>query len=512
MKNKILLIESPFYRLHKNSYSLDRIPFGLAYLAGSILENTNWDVKVYNADFIPSINRKKVSFLAGRGFNSYVKNLNNLNFGIWNEIRKVIMDFKPNVIGISVKSATYISSVNISKIAKQIDANIKIIFGGPYPTSAKKDLFINPNLDISVIGEGENTIAELLYSIKADLPLNNINGLIFRQNNELVSTPPREFMKDLNVLPYPHEIAKRVLHDYKKYPKSAFKYIFASRGCPFNCNFCASKDMWTRKARLRSVENIVNEIKGITKLGIKNLHFDDDTFGISKKNILNLCNSIKTEVPDIKWSCEIRADIIDDDIVIAMKEAGCELIQIGFESGNDKILEYMSKGVTVSQILNACRIVKKHSIELQTFFLVGYPYETEETLKDSIKMMKKSKSDKIIYSIFTPYPYTYLYEFCKEKGLVKEKFDPTLFNHQSPLNCFSMYIPPKRFRVLAKRIERMVDRRNLILRMKRILTLKGFQRFNELTNETMIKIKNQKESNCSSKIIVDPIEITELSK
>ncbi|MCB0753670.1 MAG: radical SAM protein, partial [Ignavibacteriae bacterium] len=438
------------------SYSLDRIPFGLAYLAGSIVENTNWEVKVYNSDFIPAFNRKKISFLASTGYDNYVKNLNDLNSPIWNEIRNLINEFKPKIIGVSVKSATYISSLNIAKIAKEVNSNIRIVFGGPYPTTAKKDILKNEFVDVSVIGEGEITIVELLKAIETGTSLINVNGIIFKENDEIISTSNRQFMNDLNKLSFPIEIAKKVLHDYELYPKSAFKYLFTSRGCPFSCNFCGSKEIWTRSVRFRSVENIIEEIKIIRSLGIKNLHFDDDTFGIFKKNILNICKKIKNEVPDVKWSCEIRADIIDDEIVLAMKESGCEMIQIGFESGNDEILSHMGKGVTVSKILNACRIVKKYGIELQTFFLVGYPYETEETLKDSIEMMKKSKSDKIIYSIFTPYPYTQLFDFCKEKGLVKEDFDSTLFNHQSPLNCFSMYIPPLRFRVLAKRIERMV--------------------------------------------------------
>ena len=493
MENKILLIEPPFYRLHKNSYSLDRIPFGLAYLAGAILENTNWNVKVYNADFIPSINRKKISFLAGKGFNNYVKNLNDLSGNIWNEVKNVIKEYQPDVIGVSVKSATYISSQNIAKIAKEVNPNIKIIFGGPHPTIAKKEIFNNPLIDFSVIAEGEVTIVELLEAIQKEKLPKDVKGIIFRHNNEIIETPFREYINNLDTLPYPHEIAKRTLHDYNKYPVNSFKYVFASRGCPYNCHFCASKEIWSRTVRFRSVENVVNEIKGIRALGIKRLHFDDDTFGVNKKYIKALCKKIESEIPDIKWSCEIRADLIDDEIVLAMKKAGCETIQIGFESGNDKLLSLMGKDLTVNKILTACKIIKKQKVELQTFFLVGYPYETEDTLKDTVKMMKKSKSDKILYSVFTPYPHTALYSFCESKGLIKENFDPTLYNHQSPLNCFSMYIPPEKFRILANRIERMVDRRNLLNRIKMIFLLKGFPRLSEVILEKINKIKPNKQ-------------------
>lgn len=497
MKNRILLIEPPFYRLHNNSYSLDRFPFALAYLSGAILQNTNWDVKAYNADFIPSYQRKKIGYLTGKGFNNYIKNLNNTSTPIWEEIKNVILDYKPNVIGLSVKSTSYISALNVSSIAKGIDKNIKIIFGGPYPTMAKKNILKNSLIDIAVIGEGELTIVELLNSIEQNQPFNLIKGVIFRSNENIIKTPQREFIENLSMLPFPHEIAKKVLHDYEKYPSVSFKNIFASRGCPYGCNFCASKEIWTRKVRYRSVENVVSEIEGIMKLGVKRIHFDDDTFGISKNYIKSLCNEIKRKCPTLKWSCEIRADIINDETVSIMKKAGCETIQMGFESGNDRILRLMGKNLTVDKLLKACQIIRNHKIELQTFFLVGYPYETEETLMDTKKMMGKSKSDKIIYSIFTPYPYTAIYEFCKEKGLIPENFDATIFNHQSPLNSFSMFIPQNRFRFLARKIEIYVDRRNLMNRIKSILLLKGFPRMNELINEYASKLRLKKSKDIS---------------
>ncbi len=476
MKNKILLIEPPFYRLHKNTYSLDRIPFGLAYLAGSILENTCWDVKVYNADFIPSNARKKISYFTGKGFKNYSLRLNDRNAGIWSEIREVIKEYNPSVVGISVKTPTLASALNVAKIAKEFNDSVKIIFGGPHPTMAKKDLFNNSLVDFSVIGEGEVTIVELLDAIRENKPLVDIKGIIFRKNGKVIENPPRGYISDLDSMPFPHKVAEKVLHDYEKYPLSSFKYVFASRGCPYNCNFCASKEVWTRKVRYRSVNNVIEEIKSIRELGIKRLHFDDDIFGVSKKYLLNLCSKIADEVPDIKWICETRADLIDDEVAFAMKKAGCETIQIGVESGNDRILSLMGKNLKVEEILKASKIIKKHKIELRTFFLVGYPFETEETLKDTVRLMKKCNSDRILYNIFTPYPYTGLYEFCKTKGLINDDYDPAVYHHQSPANSFTLYIPPERFRVLSNRIEKMIDRRNFVKRIKMLMTANGFSK------------------------------------
>ncbi len=510
MKNKILLIEPPFYRLHKDTYSLDRIPFGLAYLAGSILKNTAWDVKVYNADFIPSNERKKISYFTGKGFNNYYAKLNDRKSEIWNEIKEVIKEYEPTVIGVSVKSPTFISSLNVAKIAKEYNKDIKIIFGGPHPTMAKKDLLKNPLIDFSVLGEGEITIVELLKAIQDKKTPENVNGIIFRQNGEIIITQPREYIKDLDSLPFPHKVAKKVLHNFDKYPLSSFKYIFSSRGCPYNCHFCASKEVWTRAVRYRSVENVVEEIKSVRSLGVKRFHFDDDIFGVSKKYLLNLCEKITLKVPDIKWICETRADLIDDEVAAAMKRAGCETIQIGVESGNDKMLSLMGKNLKVEEILNASKIIRKHKIELRTFFLVGYPYETEETLKDTVNLMKKCKSDRILYNIFTPYPYTALYDFCKSKGLINDDYDPTIYNHQSPLNSFSLYIPPERFRVLSNRIERMIDRRNFVKRIRMIMTINGFSK---LIQKLLIKTKINKVGKKSGDIytVDEKTEFGELS-
>jgi radical SAM superfamily enzyme YgiQ (UPF0313 family) len=486
-KNRILLIEPPFFRLYKNSYSLNRIPFGLAYLAGSIIEKTNWDVKVYNADFVPSINRIKVSYLANKGFKKYLKNLNDLTIPIWKQVQHTIEEFNPDIVGISVKSPTFISARNVASIAKEFNKDIKVIMGGPYPTMAGESILDDPNIDISVVGEGEITITEILYAIETGCNLDNILGIIFRRENKIIRNKKRGFINDLDQLEFPHIIAKKVLIDYEQYPLNAFKNLFTIRGCPYDCEFCASKEIWTKKVRFRSAENVRQEIEGLMKLGINRIHFDDDTFGINKKYIFELCTQIITYCYGIKWSCEIRVDLIDDAIVALMKKAGCEIIQMGIESGSNEILSRTKKNITVEDALIACKIIKKYDIELQTFFLVGLPYETENTLKLTVNIMKKCKPDKIIYSIFTPYPYTQLFNYCKENGLIDQNYDPTLFNHQSPKNCFSLFIEPKRFRKLAGRIERKVDRHNLYSMIKSLFHLKGFIRVQSVILASILK-------------------------
>jgi anaerobic magnesium-protoporphyrin IX monomethyl ester cyclase len=487
-ERKILLIEPPFYRLFKNTYSLNRYPLSLGYLAGAIREETNWNVLVYNADFYPNSEEMKIGFLTGIGFETYLKNLEQKSGQVWKEIKLTLEEYKPTVVGISVKSQNFTSALIVAELVKAINRQTIVIVGGPHPSMVGTNLLLNnPNIDISVICEGENTITELLNAIEAEKELDNIQGIIYRKEGGIFETAPREFIKNLDSLSFPHEYASEVLKDYNQYSKSAFQNIFAIRGCPYNCSFCGSRNIWTRKVRFRSVGNVIKEIKGLQKLGLKNVHFDDDTFGINKKYITDLCNAIILECKGLRWSCEINVKLVDEQTISNMKSAGCSAIQIGIESGNNEILAAIRKDITIEEALAACEIIKKHGIELQAFFIVGFPQETEDTLKETVAAMKKTKCDNICYSIFTPYPGTEAFEYCREKGLIGDDYNVSLYNHQSPANTFSMNIAPERFRILVSEIEKMVDRKNYLNRIKKIFSFNTFTRIKEQGMSRSIK-------------------------
>lgn len=478
--HRILLIEPPFYRLFKNTYSLCRYPLSLGYLAGTIRKETDWDVMVYNADFFYPPETIKVSYLASAGFDNYLNNLKDLSKKIWQEVKSTILEYKPTVVGITAKSQNFASCCLVAKFTKEVDEQIMVVVGGPHPSMVGPDVLNCANIDVAVKGEGENTIVELLNAIESRLMFDGIKGICYRENGQIVENPPRELIKDLDSLCFPHQSAPEVLKDYNQYPLRAFSCIFAIRGCPFNCFFCGSRKVWTRKVRFRSVENVIKEIKSLQKMGLKAVHFDDDTFGVSKKYITDLCNAIITHCPGLKWSCEIHVKLVSEQIISLMKTAGCHTVQVGVESGNNEILKAMRKNITIEEALSACEIIEKHGIMLEVFFIVGFPQETEETLNDTVKAIRKSKRGGIAYSIFTPYPGTESFEFCKENGLIDDNYDVSLYNHQSPRNCFCLNISPERFRTLASKLEKMVDRRNWLNRIKRIFSLETFRKIQDI--------------------------------
>ncbi len=290
-----------------------------------------------------------------------------------------------------------------------------------------------------------------------------------RSGEAIVENPLRPVIKDLDSLCIPHEIAKDVLVGYDEHPAVAFRYLFASRGCPFNCLFCGSRDVWGRKSRVRSPENVVREIQGLQARGLKRLHFEDDLFGTTKAHIHELCDAFIRELRGVQWSCELHAKLVDRETVAHMRAAGCYSILMGVESGSNEVLAAMRKSITIEEALEACGLIRAAGIELTTFFLVGFPQETEATLAATVRAMRATKADEIVYSTFTPYPFSEAWELCRQQGLIGEDYDMSLYHHQSPLNHFCPQISPARFRELSRNVERMVDRWNSRHKLQRKL-------------------------------------------
>lgn len=474
-QRKILLVEPAFYRLYKDTYSYKDYPLSLGYLAGTIKKETDWDVLVYNADFVPhSEPSMRYSYLSGTGFENYLRNLKDLSAPIWKEIKSTIIEFNPAVIGIHCLTQNFVSASTIAKLAKEINSEIIVMVGGPHPTVIGASILDNPNIDIVVKGEGERTVVELLDAVSKEESLDKVEGIIYRADHQIIETPNRAFIEDLDSLVFPQEYAHEALKDYHKYPISAFRHIFATRGCLYNCFFCGSRYIWSRRVRFRSAANVTDEITSLQRMGIRWIEFDDDTFGVTKEYIRQLCDSLISNCPRIKWGCEIHVNLVDEQIIALMKKAGCCHIRLGIESGNNEMLKRVRKNITIEKAITAADIIRKYGIKLTAFFIIGFPEETEYTLNDTLKAMKKIKGT-LTYSIFTPYPGTEAFEFCRENGLIGDSFDIALYNHQSPENCFCLNIDKERFRVLASKIERYVDRHNAKQNIRDVLSIYGLR-------------------------------------
>jgi anaerobic magnesium-protoporphyrin IX monomethyl ester cyclase len=467
-RKKILLIEPPFLRLSKETYALVKYPLSLGYLAAAIRTSTEWDLLVYNGDFSPTCEVPEVTYLTGEGFQNYLRNLQDLSQPIWQEVQATVASYGPSVVGISAKSPTFAAARAVARLVKAVDSRILVAVGGPHPTIKREQVLVCLDIDVCVVGEGERTIVELLRAVEGDVGLADVRGIVYRDGGRLVTNPAREPVDDLDALSFPHLFAAEVLKDYEQYPAKAFRHVFATRGCPRNCAFCASRAVWGGRVRLRSPASVVSEVKSLQAQGLNFVHFDDDLFGVNPRYLRALVGALSEECSGVRWSCETHVKLITDESVSRMKAAGCYMIQLGIESGNNRILKAMRKGYTIDEALAACQTINRHDLSLETFFIVGYPLDTEETLQDTRAAIEKVDCDKLAYSIFTPYPGTDGYEFCRAHGLIDEEFDPALYNHQSPANNFCLNVPADRFRAMAEEIEGIVDAKNRAGREKRL--------------------------------------------
>ena len=483
---RIMLIEPPFKRLYHDHASLVKFPLALGYLSGAVLKWTDWDVQAYNADFNPgqgAITLDNVTRIRA-GLNRYLRMLEDPAAPVWAEIRSAITAFNPDVVGLSAKTQNFPSAARIARIAKERNRGTTVILGGPHATLSTEAALDCPDIDVAVLGEGELTLVELLKALQSGAPLDDVAGIACRRGDRVAFTPPRAYIPDLDELPFPAEAAPRVLRDFESYPADAFGYVFSARGCPYSCTFCESKAIWSQKTRWRSPANVVEELKALMDRGVRYVYFDDDTFGINPRYIQELCGLIETGCPRLAWGCEMTVGVVKERSIERMRRSGCVRINIGIESGNDRILRSVKKGHTIEKAYAAADICRRNGIEVGAFFMVGFPEETEETLRDTLAAIERIKSDVIMLSIFTPYPGSELFQTCKDLGVVDDDFDITIHNHQSPENCFTAFIPPERFRELVGEAAAIVARKNGRGRWRRLVMMVLHRDFRRATYQT----------------------------
>lgn len=443
---KILLIDPPYDRLI--GFKSEWFPLGLLSIA-SFLSKKNMDVKVYNAEHSPSSEESYMSIV------EYSKNIDNYNLAclsknhpVWIEVRNRIKEINPDVIGISVLSPKVLSAFKVASIAKECNTEVKIVCGNHHPTTMPEEILADENIDFVIRGEGEITFYELLKKLQTERPVfETIKGLSFKQNGQFIHNEKRELIKNLDDLP---QVDRSLLLDIDTYSCDQLSMMMTSRGCPYNCGFCASKTIWDRKVRYRSIDRVIDEINDLKKnFGIQNITLMDDAFTINKKRVEDFCKALLDKRVKIAWSCLTRVDIISHDLLKLMKKAGCTKIIIGVESGSERILKLTNKNLTLEEIRSAVKVIRECKMYWAGFFLFGVPTESEEEIYATLNFMKELKPDWAYISIFTPYPETKLYDMCKQNGLIKNKVEYEKYTHQTAALDFSGSFSKKRGKELA---------------------------------------------------------------
>mgnify|MGYP001571083420 FL=1 len=405
MIKKIILIYPPFPMAERYGKGLAQIgtclpPLGLLSL-GAVLENNGYEVRVYDSDLRNSNMEQLVE---------YVKN------------------YDPDFVGIYCNTSNYHRVASYASNIKKIK-NYPICLGGPHPVIEPGEILKNKDVDYIVMGEGELTIIDFLDSLNNHKDLAGVKGLAFKkQDGTSVVNAKRELIQDLDDLPMPArhmvEIGKYrpSPHHYKELPMAT---MIVSRGCPFGCTYCASRNVWGRSYRSRSVNKVMEELKFLIKTyGVKNINFWDDLWGIKREWTEEFCKRMIDEKIKISWSCERRVDTVDLDILKLMKKAGCYSIFYGIESFDQDCLDAVNKGIKVEQAQKVMRLTKKAGIEVRANFILGLPNETPEKVKIMVKKICQLNPDYVKFNIMTPYPGTTLYQEVKSGKWGTFKEDP----------------------------------------------------------------------------------------
>ena len=298
-----------------------------------------------------------------------------------------------------------------------------LVVGGPLPSWAPEgflDVF-----DVVAVGEGEETMPELVDCFLHEGDLAEVAGLVYRDGKRVVTTAPRPFIRDLDGLAFP----TRDLFDnqaYKEYYLDNFGYsttaMITSRGCPFSCDFC-SRPIFGADVRNRSVGNIVDEVQEIEALGYERVWFADDCFTLNRRHLLDVCSELVTRGVDVGWECLSRVDTMDAQVAKGMKRAGCIRVFFGIESGNDSVLGIMNKHITTAQAERAVHVAKAAGLKVGAFFIVGYPGESDKTVLDTVRFASGLPLDYLSFTLPYPIPGTPLYERIKDKGVSIEDWE-----------------------------------------------------------------------------------------
>lgn len=336
-----------------------------------------------------------------------------------------LKETKPRIVGLTSTTPLFFEVAEISRRVKEkFGSDITVVYGGPHATALPEESLRNSDIDIVVISEGEEIIVEIAQGKK----LADIKGIYYKENGKILSTPSRPLIKDLNSLPLP-DIS---VYNIKKYKSSRLVSrgtpsinLETSRGCPHNCSFC-NKNIFGRLFRPKSPERAIEEIKYFLKSGVKGIRIADDKFTVDIERAKKFCELILKEKLRFPWSLAagIRVDRTDkelEDFLRLAKKAGCHEAGIGFESGDQKSLDSIDKGITLEQSIKCMEIVKRAGMESIGFFIFGLPADTEESLKKTMDFALKLRPDLAKVTIAMPFPGTRLFEQWDKEGRIKTR-------------------------------------------------------------------------------------------
>jgi anaerobic magnesium-protoporphyrin IX monomethyl ester cyclase len=420
---KIIFCNPPYYQFIKVPFVYQNL--GLGYLAANLKANGYSDVKIYQFDAPSTLAGTNKNFEVFEEYDpdwgeNYYREMNNRDNPIWLEIKEILEKEKPDILGITSMTPQAESARILAQIMKDIDPQTAIIQGGIHASLMPEEILAKSPVDIVALTEFDLHITQLADHLRKRLPLEKIPNIAYRNGeNEIITTERVLPIQNIDETRHPVREIHTVGENKPTIP--ALMPMITSRGCPYNCTFCARLSLLGHKVRYRSAENVVEEIEMLYKnYRTRNIIFEDDTFTLNKPRLLKIFELLKEKKLDISWECQTKVNVVNKELVKLLKDNGCKRISIGAESGNQEILDSINKKQTVEQIREASKIIREAGINLSPFFMVGYPNETNKTIEDTFNLIKDIDCYTAHVYPLIPMPGSKLYEDVKAKGNIKE--------------------------------------------------------------------------------------------
>ncbi len=416
---KVLLINPPQTFYPGSEQPAGNLPIGLMYIA-AVLQKAEVKVEILDA------------FMAG----TFQKTGGALNVGMNSEqIKQEIEARKPDAVGISGPFTCQIeNALKVSQLSKEVDPNILTVMGGPHVTLIPREFLKEAkNVDIAVIGEGEYTMLEIAQAVECKKQLGQVQGIAYRQSGEVVVNPSRPLIENLDELPYPaydlvdmeqYLSPKKI--GYRSFQDRAISMI-TSRGCPFNCCFCAVHLHMGQKFRAHSAEYVLDHIQyAVDKFKVRNIFFEDDNLTLDTKRFEAICDGIITRKIKIGWETPngVRADCLSLELLKKMKRSGANSIFVGVESGDQNVLDnIICKSLDLNRVVQFAKDAKQIGLKTGAFYIIGFPGETKENMWRTVDFaleLKRKYDVGMHLFMATPSYGTNLYENCKAKGYIQQ--------------------------------------------------------------------------------------------
>lgn len=392
---KIVLVYPPMSYGKKRGFGFP--PLGVLYLAAALKKKGVNQVRVIDA------------FIEGYTLEGLARDI--LNEG-------------PDIVGFSSMTCQVSSVLDIAKELKRRQPHIKIAVGGPHISATKEELFsFTTDIDFLIYGEAEESFYQLVSRLEVG-KFEGIGGLAYKKDNQPIINGPPQPINNLDEIPFP-DLGLLNLRKYDSYYARSLPlaYIMGSRGCPFNCIYCNVSATYGSTLRLRSPQNIVDEMVNHNKrYGIRQFMFKDSTFTLQKDWVYEICSEIARRSLKINWTCGTRPNLVDAELLAAMKESGCYLIFFGIEAGTQKVLDALGREMTITQIKEGITLCKKAGIRAEGNFMVGSPLEKEGDARKTIKLAKGLGFDMVTFGVTVAYPGTKLYHWAVNNNMLPDKY------------------------------------------------------------------------------------------